>query len=92
MIDWEWTRHRVEPEDILDAARTIKVNETRILLDVAADWQPASKYLEWARDALGRGGESAWDSAAKAINAYPSTSRSFSDDGKDPCRTHDAPQ
>jgi len=65
MIDWVWTRKPVEPEDVLDAARNIAVNTTRITIDPTRhwDWVEPQRYLEWALAAVSRGGEGAWDCA-----------------------------
>jgi hypothetical protein len=64
MFDWTWTREKVSPSEILDAARTIPVSNNRVTMDLTSRWVPARQYLEWARSALGRGGEDGWDSAS----------------------------
>jgi hypothetical protein len=64
MIDWTWTREKISPSDILDAARTIPVSNNRVTMNLTGRWIGARHYLEWARAALERGGEDAWDSAS----------------------------
>jgi hypothetical protein len=64
MMDWTWTRERVSPSEILDAARTIPVTNDRVTMDLTWRWVPARRYLDWARAALVRGSEGGWDSAA----------------------------
>ena len=64
MIQWQWTWEHVEPDDVLDAARTIETNSYRVTIDLASHWVDARRYLGWASLALSRGGEEAWDSAA----------------------------
>ena len=63
-VDWEWTREELDPEDILDAARTIEVNSSQITVDTTSHWVNTRRYLDWASVAISRGGEDAWDSAA----------------------------
>jgi hypothetical protein len=64
MIDWEWTKNQARPEEILDAARTIRQGDTRIMVDLTPHWVEARRFLEWANAALSRGGDDAWDAAA----------------------------
>lgn len=64
MIDWEWKREEIAPEDVLDAARTIGTNNSRITMELTSHWVDARRYLDWAVTAISRGGEDAWDCAA----------------------------
>src|SRR5262245_38711765 len=64
MIDWEWTKQRVAPDDILDGARAITGRGGSYGVRLVPHWTPARSSMEWAKAALERGGDDGWDSAA----------------------------
>ena len=68
-MDWDWTRQKIGPADVLDAARNIKATGGAILINPTSHWVESSRYLEWAILALDRGGDEAWDSAACILEA-----------------------
>jgi hypothetical protein len=63
MVTWEWRRHEVVPEDILDAVRTIEANHC-ITMCLTEGWAEATRYLQWASAALERDNDDGWDAAA----------------------------
>jgi hypothetical protein len=64
VIDWEWTKKTVAPDDILDGARTIKGPIGSHGVRLTYHWISAERLLEWAKAALARGGNDGWDTAA----------------------------
>jgi hypothetical protein len=65
MIAWEWVRKQVAPDDVIDAARSIRrVNQSQIVFNLTSNWVKPEVYLWWAKNALGRGAEEGWDTAA----------------------------
>src|SRR5262245_53884773 len=51
MTDHAWTFKPVAPEDIIGALNTIE-GEADYLVDLAAGWTPADRYLHWSRSGL----------------------------------------
>lgn len=64
MIEWNWNREVLSPEDVLDAANSIPVRSDRITIGLTGSWTTSDQLLKWARDALDRGGDAGWDAAA----------------------------
>lgn len=64
MIDWEWSKKAVAPDDILDGARTINGPIGGHGVRLTYHWTSAETLMEWAMAALARGGKDGWDTAA----------------------------
>src|SRR5581483_1209741 len=64
VIPWGWTRTRVSPDNILDAARAMPRTNDRSTITLTAGWVAARRYLGWAQAALQRSGDDGWDTAS----------------------------
>jgi hypothetical protein len=64
VIPWDWTRKRITPPDVLDAAKAMPPANDRSVMNLTTGWVDARRYFDWARAALHRGGEDGWDTAS----------------------------
>src|SRR6185369_9800276 len=63
-LKWHWQKKTVPAQEIIDSAATMRVCSQLLTMDFTLRWVDARRYLSWAFDALQRGGEDGWDSAA----------------------------
>ena len=63
VIPWDWTRKRVTPDDVLDAARAMPSANDRYVMHLTRAWV-MWRHLGWSQESLVRGSEDGRDTAS----------------------------